>query len=342
MRKLTRAEVRQHDGRAVYLYGQHSPAPPSYRLPEAPGGSYERRWNPLRAEWVLVAASRQGRTFLPNRPECPLCPSSEARSSEIPASRFDLAVFDNRFPAMGSGKGACEVVVYTDRHEDSFASLPEQRIADLVEVWVDRYRDLGSRAEVKYVFIFENRGEAVGVTLHHPHGQIYAYPFIPPVAQTELRAGRAHARRTRECLQCHLVQTEVKAKERTLFADRGVAAYVPGYARWPYEVHVAPIRHAGAIADLTGAARLAFGIALQRVARAYDGLFGVPMPYMMLIHQRPTDGKPYPEAHVHAEFYPLLRMQGRIKYFAGGEAGAGTFVSDGLPEHKAAELRRVI
>jgi UDPglucose--hexose-1-phosphate uridylyltransferase len=233
-------------------------------------------------------------------------------------------------------------VVYTQNHRESFADLDEEGIRQLVDVWLDRYRDLGSRKEIAYVFIFENRGDAVGVTLPHPHGQIYAYPFIPPVADHEMRAGRAHARRHRECLQCALIDSERSAGERLLFLEQGVAAYVPAYARWPYEVHVAPVNHHGALPDLSQTDRAALGQALQRVAAGYDRLFNQPMPYMMAMHQRPTDGRPHAEAHLHVEFYPVLRSPGRLKYLAGGECGAGTFVSDGLPEEKAAELKRVI
>lgn len=334
--------LRQPDGRRVYLYGGFLPGPAGYQASRGVTGSFERRWNPLRGEWVLVAASRQGRTFLPTVDACPLCPSREDHFSEIPATTFGQAVFENRFPAMAPGSGACEVVVYTEDHRGSLATLGESAMRDLVDVWTDRYRELASRPDVDYVFIFENRGEAVGVTLDHPHGQIYAYPFIPPVAEAELRAGRAHFRRHAQCLQCSLVAAERQAGERLLFADDGFAAYVPGYARWPYEVHVAPTAHRGALPDLPAGSRAALGRALQRVARAYDRLFDIPMPYMMVMHQRPTDGREHPEAHLHVEFYPVLRMPGRLKYLAGGECGAGTFVSDGLPEEKAAELRRLL
>lgn len=342
MGKVARREIRQRDGRAVLFYGASSRAPAGYEAPDRAPGIYESRWNPLRGEWVLVAASRQNRTFLPQRSDCPLCPSSANWSSEIPASSFDLAVFENRFPAMPPGGGSCEVVVYTEAHDSSFGSLSAKLLDELVDVWVDRYGELGSRPEIKYVYIFENRGEAVGVTLHHPHGQIYGYPFIPPVAATELAASRKHLRKAKRCLQCDVAESEVEAKERILVDDGGIIAYVPSFARYPFEVHVAPRLHAGALPDLSRNSRSALGSALQRVARGYDRLFGSPMPYMMVIHQRPTDGQPHPEAHLRAEFYPLLRMPGRLKYLAGGECGAGTFVSDGFPEAKAAELRAVI
>ncbi len=363
MSRPARTEILQPDGRRVYLYGLFGNAPADYTPPALGTGVWQQRWNPLRQEWVLVASSRQGRTFLPERSTCPLCPSGEGRSSEIPAARFEVAVFENRFPAMRRGAssgplstishrdvgirgrasaGSCEVIVYSDQHEGSFGALPGDRLAEVVEVWTDRYHDLGSRPDIRYVFIFENRGEAVGVTLHHPHGQIFGYPFVPPVPDLELKAGRAFARRRRGCLQCALVAAECRTRERVLFEDEGVVAYVPTYARWPYEVHIATVAHRGALPDLSAPARLTFGAALQRVARAYDRLFNTPMPYMMGLHQRPTDGRAHPQAHLHGEFYPVLRHAGKLKYLAGSESAAGVFVNDTLAEEKAAVLRGLL
>lgn len=342
MVKLMRTPLALPDGRWAILYGRHRPVTHDYGSGDGVNGEYARRWNPLRREWVLIAAARQDRTLLPEVAACPLCPSRPGYFSEIPATEFQLAVFENRFPAMKPRAGSCEVVVYTQEHSGSLAGLDDQRIGQLVDVWADRYVELGSRKEIAYVFIFENRGEPTGVTLHHPHGQIYAFPFVPPVPQAELRASRAHLRRHGECLHCSLIAAERKAPERLLFQGDGIAAYVPAYARWPFEVHVAPIAHHAALTDLSQKRRTALGFALRRVARGYDRLFNVPMPYMMVMHQRPTDGRAHPEAHLHVEFYPVLRSPGRLKFVAGGECGAGTFVSDGLPEEKAADLRRVI
>src|SRR2546425_12309043 len=157
-------------------------------------------------------------------------------STEIPASQFAASSFENGSPAMVPARpagGSCEVVVYTDEHEGSFATLSASRLARLAEVWSDRYRELAARRGIRYVFIFENRGEQVGVTLHHPHGQIYAYPFIPPVAATELH------RRSGGCLQCQLIRFEITARRRVLINEGGIVAYVPESARWPFEVHVA-------------------------------------------------------------------------------------------------------
>ncbi|HEY8736976.1 MAG TPA: galactose-1-phosphate uridylyltransferase [Candidatus Dormibacteraeota bacterium] len=338
MPRPIRTDILQPDGRHVYLYGEFEPPPTGYQAPAIGEGAYERRWNPLRREWVLVAAARQARTFLPERSACPLDASATGRSTEIPASRFDAAVFENRFPAMlsSAGGGVCEVVVYTDAHDGSFATLAGDALDRLVDVWTDRYRALANRADVRYVYIFENRGEAVGVTLHHPHGQIYGYPFIPPVAATELR------RQTSGCRQCRLIQDELEDRERVLVQERGVVAYVPAYARWPYEVHVMPVAHRASLPDLGPAARLTLVHLMQRVAQAYDRLFDVPMPYMMVMHQQPTNGRAYPQAHLHVEFYPTLRDRGKLKYLAGSESGAGVFINDTLAEESAARLRAVI
>jgi UDPglucose--hexose-1-phosphate uridylyltransferase len=349
MSRLARTELRQPDGRRVTLYGSYQPAPPGYQAPVSGAGIYERRWNPLRREWVLVAAARQDRTFLPRRSRCPLCPSTPGHSTEIPAEAFQLAVFENRFPALRAGSpssgrpeatasaGVCEVVVYTAEHEGSLAGLAEDRVADLAEVWADRYRVLAARPDVRYVFVFENRGEAVGVTLRHPHGQIYGYPFVPPHASIELRPRGGAA-----CLICSQLAAERRAGVRMLWRGGQTLAYVPAFARWPYEVHVVPTEHRGSLGDLTPAARRSFALDLRRVARAYDRLFRTPMPYMMALHQRPVDGRGWPQAHLHAEFYPLLRDRGRLKYLAGSESGAGVFVNDTLAEETAARLRRLV
>ena len=268
MPRAVRTDIVQPDGRHVHLYGDFEPAPAGYRAPAMPNGVYQRRWNPLRREWVLVAASRQGRTFLPERADCPLCPSRPEHSSEIPAARFQAAVFENRFPAMvpwPPAGGLCEVVVYTDEHDGSFATLPSDRLDRLAEVWTDRYRELTARRGIKYVFIFENRGEEVGVTLHHPHGQIYAYPFVPPVAATEL------GRHAGGCLLCELVRDELTARRRVLINEEGIVAYVPESARWSYEVHVATRAHRPALPDVPPAGRRGFH---QRHARR--GIGGSP------------------------------------------------------------------
>src|SRR3989441_1054540 len=218
----------------------------------------ELRFDPLRKEWVAYATERNDRTFLPTD-FCPLCPSGKGGASEVPADPFEVVVFETRFPAFGPDRRdgrpvrpsttGCEVVVYTPEHELTLAQLPIERVRLLVDVWADRYRELGSRTEVEYVYIFENKGEEVGVTLHHPHGQIYALPFVPPFATVELGASREHLDEHGLCLHCSELAAEASGP-RNVLDEGSMAAFVPRSARWPYEVHVYPRRHVGSIADV--------------------------------------------------------------------------------------------
>ena len=270
------------------------------------------RFDPLRKEWVAYATERNDRTFLPTD-FCPLCPSGPGGESEVPLDTFEVVVFENRFPAFGPDRNGgrpvrppttgCEVVVYTPEHTSTLAQLPVERVRLLVDVWADRYRALGSRSDVDYVYIFENKGEEIGVTLHHPHGQIYALPFVPPFAEAELRASREHHDAEGRCLHCDELKAEIEGP-RLLFAEGSVSAFVPHAARWPYEVHVYPRRHVGSIDELDEAERWDLAGALLRVASAYDTHFGFSTPYVMAMHQAPTDGRSWPEAHLHVEFYP--------------------------------------
>ncbi len=308
----------------------------------------ELRFDPLRREWVAFATERNDRTFLP-KDFCPLCPSGPGGHSEVPLDTFEVVVFENRFPAFGPDRvhdrpvrpssTGCEVVVYTPEHELTLAQLPPDRVRLLIDVWADRYAELGARPEVAYVYIFENKGEEVGVTLHHPHGQIYALPFVPPFAMAELDAGRERLEGDGRCLHCEEIERE-QAGPRAVFASASMVGFVPNAARWPYEVHVYPRRHVGSIAELDASERADLAAALLRTTRAYDAHFGFSTPYVMALHQSPTDGQAWPQAHLHFEFYPPHRRPDRLKYLAGVELGAGTFVNDTRPEDTAAHLRR--
>jgi UDPglucose--hexose-1-phosphate uridylyltransferase len=212
----------------------------------------------------------------------------------------------------------------------------------LVAVWAHRYVELGAREDVEYVFPFENRGVEVGVTLHHPHGQIYAYPFVPPIPARELGQQRAHLERHGRGLLEDVVRAELADdKRRVLYDGTGIVAFVPVCARYPYEVWIVPRRPAPSLADLDPGERADFARALKTILLKYDGLWQRPFPYVMVFHQAPTDGRPHPEAHVHVELYPAYRMPNRLKYLAGSEVGAGVFTADTLPDDKAAELRAV-
>jgi len=321
----------------------------------------ERRYDPVTGEWRMFAGHRQGRTFLPPDEFCPLCPTRDGRPpTEIPMAAFDVVVFENRFPALvrhppepavtGSSiypvapsAGANEVVVYSDDHHLGLADMDAARIARIVEVWADRFAELGSRKEVAYVFIFENRGVAVGVTLHHPHGQIYAYPEIPPRARRELDVALAHIAVHGTCVFCDVVAKERSDAVRVVAQNRSFLAFVPFAARFPYEIHVTSLRHAASILDLTDPERLALAEILRDVIRGYDRLFDFPLPYVMSMHQAPTDdGEHQHVSHFHIEFTPLHRTAEKLKYLAGSELGAGAFINDTAPEDTAAQLRASI
>ncbi|HEY4452067.1 MAG TPA: hypothetical protein VGN13_10805 [Solirubrobacteraceae bacterium] len=306
----------------------------------------EQRYNELRDEQVVYAIHRQDRTFLPARDHCPLDPTRPGGpDTEIPVPAFEIAVFENRFPAFDAPHGAAEVVVYTDDHDGSFGTLAPARAEALMWVWRHRYLELGAREDVDYVFIFENRGVEVGVTLHHPHGQIYGYPFLPPVPVLELAADA----RLGGCAPCVLLAGELDDGRRLLYESDAVVAYVPYAARWGYEVHVSLREHRASLAACSAEELRLLAEGLQAVVRGFDALFGRPFPYVMAVHQAPTVAGPAPGAaplagggHLHVEFYPPLRTAEKLKYLAGSEQGAGTFIADMLPEEAAAELREAI
>jgi UDPglucose--hexose-1-phosphate uridylyltransferase len=314
------------------------------------------RWHPLRAEWVAYAGHRQARTFLPPADSNPLAPSSDpAHPTELPEGHYDLAVFENLFPTLGGGiadppstivdtrpaHGAAEVVVFTQDPAATLATLPVSHIELLIEVWGDRYRELGARPDVHYVMPFENRGVEVGVTLQHPHGQIYAYPFVPPIPATELAQQRQHFAAHGRGLIETLLEAEERDGRRIVHASPSVVAFTPVFARYAYEVWIAPRAPQPSLAALSPGERHDLAVTLKTVLLKYDRLWDRPFPYVMVVHQAPVDGASYPEAHVHFEFYPAYRMKGRLKYLAGSELGAGMFTADTLPEQTAAELAAI-
>jgi UDPglucose--hexose-1-phosphate uridylyltransferase len=305
----------------------------------------DQRFEELRGEEVVYAIHRQERTFLPSRDHCPLCPTRPGgQETEIPLPAFEIAVFENRFPAFEAPRGAAEVVVYTDDHDASFGTLAPERAEALMWVWRQRYTELGAREDVDYVYIFENRGVEVGVTLHHPHGQIYGYPFLPPVPGLELAADE----RLGGCAPCALLRHELEQGLRVVHENDGVVVYVPYAARWAYEAHVVMREHRASLLDCEPEELWLLAAGLQALVRGYDALFDRPFPYVMAVHQAPTAAASHTAAaapgrgHLHVEFYPPLRTAEKLKYLAGSEQGAGTFISDTLPEESAAELREAI
>jgi UDPglucose--hexose-1-phosphate uridylyltransferase len=348
------------DGRDLYLYAR-APISTDIVAPAVKGAgkvspNAHLRWHPLRGEWVAYAGHRQNRTFLPPAEYNPLAPTRDPASpTEVPEGNWDIAVFENLFPTLTldahdppplavptrPGTGVCEVIVFTQDPTTSLGQLPLRQLELLIDVWADRYAELGSRADIEYVFPFENRGVEVGVTLHHPHGQLYAYPFVPPVPARELAQQEAYFTQHGRGLMEDFVAREVGEGVRMLYEGPETAAFMPICARYSYEVWIAPKRAALSFHGLTRSERCDFARALKTVLLKFDGLWQRPFPYILAFHQAPTDGREHPEAHLHAEFYPAFRMPGRLKYLAGSEIGAGVFTADTLPEDKAAELRGV-
>jgi UDPglucose--hexose-1-phosphate uridylyltransferase len=347
------------DGRALTLYGLQpidveGPAP-------APGGpaaapNPHLRWHPLRGEWVAYASHRQARTFLPPPEYNPLRPAAPGETpTELPRGRYDVAVFDNLFPTLTgrahdppaslvptmAARGACEVVVFTQDPLARLGTLPLPHLELLLQVWGHRTAVLGARDDVDYVLPFENRGVEVGVTLHHPHGQIYAYPFVPPVPARMHEHERRHFEAHGRTLLGGLLEAELAAGERLLYRGEHALAFVPAWARYPYETWVAPRRAVATLADLQPAERTDLARALKTVLLKFDALWARPFPYLMAWYQAPVDGRPHPEGHLHAEFYPPYRSRDRLKYLAGTELAAGLFANDTLPEERARELQAV-
>jgi UDPglucose--hexose-1-phosphate uridylyltransferase len=190
------------------------------------------------------------------------------------------------------------------------------------------------------VYIFENKGAVIGVTLTHPHGQVYAFPFIPPRVERELKAEARYLRERRRCMLCDMMKAETRQGLRIVAANGDFVAWIPFFARYPYEVHIVSRRHLGHLGEMTTGERWALAGILKTVLAKYDHLFGFSMPYIMLMHQTPTDGRRHRSHHFHIEFYPPHRSADKIKYLAGCESGAGTFINDTIVEEKAAELRR--
>jgi UDPglucose--hexose-1-phosphate uridylyltransferase len=320
------------------------------------------RWDPMLREWVAYATHRQDRTFLPPAEYCPLDPTKPGGfPTEVPRESYNIVVFENRWPSFapdapqpeeeGSpltptapGRGICEVVLYSEDHYATLAGMSGVRIRNLLEVWADRYTELGSVDFVDYVFIFENKGEAIGVTLHHPHGQIYAYPFIPPRPKKELEAATEYrSENEHRCLHCDILSQEHEDGRRLVAKGEHFTAFVPFYAHFPYEAHVYARRCAPSIADLGAEEKRDLARVLKRLLVGYDRLFGFSLPYMMVMHQAPTDGADYEGvAHFHIEFYPPNRTADKLKYLAGSETGAGAYVMDALPEQTAERLREAV
>jgi UDPglucose--hexose-1-phosphate uridylyltransferase len=329
--------------------------------------TWEERWHPLREEWVIVAAHRQGRPWLGQvvesaeervpeyDPQCYLCPRNARSSGAVNPDYRGVFVFDNDHPCVGEdapaevaapapylsrrAQGVARVICYSPRHELTVARMTVPEIVGIVDAWRRETRDLGGRPEVKQVLVFENKGEVVGVSNPHPHGQVYATNFTWKTFDTELEAQRRYAREKGQGLFADIIEAERKDGRRVLYEDEHAIAFVPWFARYAYEVYVAPKRSVAHVHALGDAECESLARALKDVTVRYDNLWRQPFPYVMPLHQAPTDGGDYRDFHFFIGFLPPLRRPNTVKYLAGPEIGGGNFLSDTSPEEKAAELR---
>ncbi len=253
----------------------------------------------------------------------------------------EMNVSGSQLYPVAEAAGICEVVLYTPDHNSSLSQLPISHLVKLVRLWRSRYEELGRMDEIKYVFEFENRGEVIGVTMPHPHGQIYSFPFIPPRIVTELKSAESYRKTRGKCLFCDIISEERSFGRRIIAEGDSFLAAIPFYARYPYEVHIFSRRHILSFSDFSASEEKEFAGMLKLVTLKYDNLYGFSFPYMMIIHQAPTDGGDYSYYHFHVEFYPPYRSRTKLKYLAGCESGAGTFINDSIPEEKAEELKKV-
>ncbi|GHD05348.1 galactose-1-phosphate uridylyltransferase [Zhihengliuella salsuginis] len=332
-------------------------------LPERPPSS-ELRYDPLTGEWIAFAAHRQSRTHLPPADECPLCPTSAEHATEIPAPHYDVAVFENRFPSFGPEQhalalgtaigdvdpahGRCEVIAFGAGHQDSFSSLTAERARTVVDAWTHRTGALYAMDGIEQVFCFENRGADIGVTLHHPHGQIYAYPYVPGRIKTYLRQARSHRAATGGNLFADVLDFELAAGSRIVYRGEHWTLFVPYSARMPLEVHLTPNRHVGDLTELTADERTELADVYLDLVRGVDAIYETPTPYISAWFQAPVrrEGGQYDdgreEFRLHLQLTSPRRAENKLKYLAGSEAAMGAFIGDVMPETAARLLREAM
>ena len=313
----------------------------------------ELRWNPLIKDWVMIASHRQNR---PNMPKdwCPFCPGPD--NDKVPKS-FDVLKYDNDFPALSQNPptpddvetrlyktkpayGKCEVILYSPEHTVTLPELDVPHIRKLVDLWTERFEDIKKDENIKYVFIFENRGKEVGVSMPHPHGQIYGYSVVPKKIELELDACKEHKAETGGCLICDMVEDEVKAGSRVIFENDDFIVFLPFYCEYPYGIYISAKRHIQNLTQMTDAEKTSLAATLKEAAGTLDSLFDYPFPYMMCMYQNPvnTDDN-IDDYHFHIAFYPPMRSADKQKFNASSETGAWAHCNPTAPEEKAKELR---
>lgn len=311
----------------------------------------ELRYNPLTKDWVMIASNRQDRPQMP-KDWCPFCPGS----GKVPDA-FEVYKYDNDFPALSTNPpepdkvandffkvvpsyGKCEVVLYSPEHTITLPQLSVPHVRKLVDLWCERFEAISADEKIKYVFIFENRGEVVGVTMPHPHGQIYGYPFLPKKLELELTSAQQHHTEHGTCLFCDMLAQEVSFEQRIIFRNEHFTVFLPFYSEYPYGVYIQSNRHLSYITELTGDERTSLAATVRETVGMLDCLFDMPFPYMMCMHNAPVNGPDcHEDFHFHIEFFPPMRSADKQKFNASSETGAWAHCNTTAPEEKAEELR---
>lgn len=311
----------------------------------------ELRWHPLIEDWVMIASHRQNRPQMP-KDWCPFCPGS----GKVP-EQFDVYEYDNDFPALSQNPpepddvatdffkvkpayGKCEVILYSPEHTVTLPELSVDHISKLVDLWIERFNAISADENIKYVFIFENRGEAVGVTMPHPHGQIYGYSVTPKKIQLELDSSKKHYDEKGKCLFCDMLENEQKEQDRIIFETEHFSVFLPFFCEYPYGVYIMSKRHLSNITEFTDEEKKDFAKVLRETSGMLDSLFDIKFPYMMCMHNAPVNGEDTSDYyHFHVEFFPPMRSADKIKFNASSETGCWAHCNPTAPEAKAVELR---
>lgn len=355
------------DGRELLFFALpgHTPAPvPDLRpLPARDPQPSDLRFDRTTGQWVIIAAQRQDRTYHPPAQACPLCPGPSGLSSEVPAADYDVVVFENRFPSLAGprfrrdsdrsagetapksfisapGNGRCEVICFSADHTGSFADLPAAHAQLVVQAWRHRTADMLTRPGIEQVFCFENRGEEIGVTLAHPHGQIYGYPYLTPRTVAMLAQAREHRVTHGTNLFADLLAAERADGTRIVAQTEHVTAFVPFAARWPVEVHLYPNRRVHNLTQLTEPELADFATVYRNLLGRFDRIYDAPLPYMAALHQYRVDGA-QADGYFHVELMSIKRSATKLKYLAASESAMDAFIADVTPESVAARLREL-
>jgi UDPglucose--hexose-1-phosphate uridylyltransferase len=310
------------------------------------------RWNAVLRQWVVFSTDRQNRPQMPAN-WCPFDPGS----GKVPDS-YDVYIYPNDYPGFSSAaqpfvemmmpgllaengpRGACDVVLYSPQHTLPPSQLTAENWGRIVDVWTKRTAEHAANPEIAMVCVFENSGDAVGVTMPHPHGQIYAIPFVAPTVEEEIESARLHAEtNSGECLFCRLLAEELAQKSRIVSGDEHFTAFVPFAARFPAEIAIYARRHVRTLLDLTAEEKNSLARNISVVRRKYDNLYGFMLPLMMVVKQAPLQDTAAPY-HFHVQFLPLQRSATKLKYLATMETGYGSFLADTAPEEMAENLRK--